>query len=200
MSIALPYILDVVTSPVGQVVDAQEMSEYLRWDSPEEVRLILGNVAGATKYVEENSGKQLLTATYDVSWRRFPGCNGELVVPRLPFASLTSLKYSDANGTEQTLSSTLYTVNSGSEHAAAYIIPAYNEIWPSTRGHDRDVTARFVCGFGTKEQVPDTYKIQICMLAAHWWKHRDAIACGSMSKMPLAFEALEQFHMHHEFV
>lgn len=200
MSIALPYILDLVTGPVGQVVDAQEMAEYLRWDSPEEIGLILRNVAGATKYVEEITGKQLLTATYDVSWCRFPGCNGELVFPRLPFGSLTSLKYIDTAGTEQTLSASLYTVNNGSDRAAAYVIPAFNANWPSTRGHDRDVTARFVCGYGTKEQIPDTFKLQICMLAAHWWKHRDAIACGSMTKAPLAFEALEQFNMHHEFV
>lgn len=195
-----PYILDIVTAPVGQVVDGSEMSEYLRWDSQEELRLIQQNIAGATDYVQKVTGKQLLTATYDVSWRRFPGAWGELVLPRVPVASVTHLKYYDTAGVQQTMSSSLYTVNDGSEHASAYIIPAFNEQWPSTYGHDRDVTVRFVCGFGAKAAVPDTYKIQICMLVSHWWKHRDAIACGAMSKMPLAFDSLEQFHMHHEFV
>lgn len=200
MSIALPYILDLVTAPVGSIVDGTEMAEYLRRDSPEELRLIQQNLAGATDYVQQVSGKQLLTATYDVSWCRFPGCNGELVLPRLPASSVTSVSYVDQNGTTQVLSASSYTVNNGSDHVSAYVIPAHNANWPSTRGHDRDVTVRFVCGFGTKQQVPDTYKIQVCMLAAHWFENRGAIACGAMAKMPLAFEALEQFHTHHEFV
>lgn len=195
-----PYIIDVVTPPTGFVISIGEMEDHIRWDDASEAGVILGLIKAATEYVQENSGKQLLTATYDVHWRRFPGCWGELVLPRVPVSSVTSVKYYDTAGTQQTMSSTLYTVNDGSQHASGYIIPAFNEQWPSTYGHDRDVTVRFVCGFGDPDDVPETFKLQIKMLVAHWFNRREAIACGATSETPLAYRALAEFNRHQEFV
>lgn len=200
MSQPLPYILDVVTPPTGFVVSVGEMEDHLRWEDASEASVILGLIKAATSYVQDISGKQLLTATYDVQWARFPGCNGALVLPRVPVSSVTSVKYYDTTGTQQTMSSALYTVQDGSEHFSGYVIPAFNGQWPSTYGHDQDVTVRFVCGFGTPSDVPETFKLQIKLLVAHWFEHREAIACGDMSPTPLAFAALEEFNRHQEFV
>lgn len=194
------YILDVVTEPNGLVVSLGEMEDHLRWDDSSEGGVILDLIKAATEYVQEISGKQLLTATYDVSWCRFPGCLGRLVLPRLPVSSVTHVKYYDTAGVQQTLSSSLYTVNDGSEHASGYVMPAFSAQWPSTYGHDRDVTVRFVCGFGEPADVPHTFKLQIKQLVAHWFKNREAVACGAMSQTPLTFAALEEFNRHHEFV
>jgi len=194
------YILDLVTAPVGHAVLVADVMTFLRVDDAEEIGVISELIDAATSYVQENSGKQLLTATYDVSWRRFDGAFGELVLPRVPVSSVTSVKYYNTAGTLTTLSSTLYTVNDGSEHAASYIVPAFNEQWPSTYGHDRDVVVRFVCGYGDIEDVPASFKLQIKMLVAHWYENRAAVSCGAMQKTPLAFTALEQFNRHQEFV
>lgn len=194
------YILDVVTEPVGQVVAIGDLERYLRWDDASESGVISDLIKTATEYVQEISGKQLLTATYDVSWRRFPGCSGRLVLPRVPVASVTHVKYYDAAGVQQTLSSSLYTVNVGNDHAEGHVIPAVNAQWPSTYGHDRDVTVRFVCGFGEASDIPHTFKLQIKQLVAHWFQNREAVACGAMSQTPLSFAALEEFNRHHEFV
>src|SRR3990167_7420015 len=78
--------------------------------------------------------------------RRLPAraeCAIELPLP--PLRSVTSITYVDQDGTTQTLSSTLYTVDSSSEPAR--ITPAYGEVWPSTRDQVNAVTVRFVAGY-----------------------------------------------------
>lgn len=200
MSLTLPYILDLVTGPVGQVVTLSDMEAFGYMAEPEQSGVMLDCIQTATNVVEAESGKQLLTATYDVSWRRFPGCSGELVLPRVPVASVTSVKYYDTTGTQQTLSTSLYTLNDGSAHASGYVIPAYNSIWPATYGYDRDVTVRFVCGFGTKDQIPKEFKTQICLLAHSIFRNREAVECGGESGKSFLYGVLSEFNRHQEFV
>lgn len=194
------YILDVVTAPTGVVIDPVEMETYLRFCDPSEQPLIVDLIAAATEFVEKGSGRQFLTATYDLLRDRFPCGAGPIVLPKPPLQSVTSISYVDGNGTTQTLSASLYEVQAGTEHAAGYILPDYGTIWPATRGFDRDVTIRFVCGYGLQGLVPQVIKQQIRMLVKHWFENRSAIGCGEMTVPPLAYDALASFNRHHEFV
>ena len=195
-----PYILDLVTAPVGQVITVQDMTAFGYVVEPEQFGVLGDCIDAATKVVEGDSGRQLLTATYDVHWRRFPGAWGELVLPRVPVASVTSVKYYDAAGTQQTLSALLYTVNDGSAHASAYIMPAFNEQWPTTYGHDRDVTVRFVCGYGDREDIPKPLKLQVAILSMGLFRERMPQACSSSNGPSMVFQVLSQFNRHQEFV
>lgn len=195
-----PYILDLVTAPVGPALTIQEMQAFGYVVEPDQFGVLGDCIDAATKVVEGDTGRQLLTATYDVHWRRFPGVWGELVLPRVPVTSVTSVKYYDTAGTQQTLSSSLYTVNDGSANASAYIIPAFNEQWPATRGHDRDVTVRFVCGYGDREDIPKQVKLQVAILAMGLFRERMPQACGATSGPSMAFQVLSQFNRHQEFV
>jgi uncharacterized phiE125 gp8 family phage protein len=194
-----PYILDLVTAPVGQVLTIDDMQAFGYIVEPDQFGVVMDCIATATNVVEGDTGRQLLTATYDVSWRRFPGCWGELVLPRVPVASVTSVKYYDTAGTLQTLSSSDYTVNDGSAHAAAYIIPAFNEQWPSTYGHDRDVVVRFVCGYGAVSAIPSELKMQVAILANSLFRSRQAESCGEGGRS-MVYDVLSQFNRHQEFV
>lgn len=195
-----PYILDVVTGPVGSALTIQEMQAFGYVVEPEQFGVLGDCIDAAAKVVEGDTGRQLLTATYDVSWRRFPGSYGELVLPRVPVTSVTSVKYYATDGTLTTLSSTLYSTNDGSPYASAYIIPAFNEQWPSTRGHDRDVVVRFVCGYGDREDIPKELKLQVAILAMGFFRERMPQACGATSGPSMAFQVLSQFNRHQEFV
>lgn len=197
--IETPYILDLVTAPYGTVVSVNDMQEFGYVVDADQFGVMEDCIHTASNMVEGDTGRQLLTATYDVSWRRFPGTWGQLVLPRVPVASVTSVKYYDSAGTLQTMSSTLYTVNDGSAHASAYIIPAFNEQWPTTRGHDRDVIVRFVCGYGESGDVPRELRMQVAVLANSLFKSRETTACGD-SRPSLLYQTLAQFNRHQEFV
>lgn len=194
----LPYMLEVVTAPVGDVITVDDMWTVLRTSDDAEADYLADLIRAATEYVEKNSGKQLLTATYDLKLHCFP-CR-EIWFPRLPVQSVASVKYLDYSGAEQTVDASQYDVQRGTEHAKGYVLPAYAAYWPVARNHDWDVTVRFVCGFGTADDVPAAMKQQIRMLVKHWFENRSAVACGAMSRAELAYDALQQFTMHHEFI
>lgn len=194
-----PYPFEVVTASVGRVVDTAEMREYLRFDDGSYEEQTLANILEAAEdFVEKNCGKQLLTATYD--WKIPCFYAYRIHWPKPPLNSITSVTYVDTSGTSQTLSTSLYDVITGTEHAAGYVKQAYNETWPTTRGDDLDVTIRGVCGFGDKDAVPETFRHQIRLLAKHWFEHRSAVECGQMSRAELAYDALQSHNMRHEFI
>lgn len=200
MSIA-PYILETVTPPQGDVVTLEEMQTVLRFDDSAEDNLIQDKIDAAVEYVQQNAGKQLLTATYDLKLFGFPSAYGPIEFPRLPVQSVTSVKYYDTGNTLTTMTvNTHYTVQLGTDRAKGYILPAYGLCWPTTRGHDRDVIVRFVCGFGDADDVPGTFKEQIKALVHHWFNNRSAVSCGAQSKAVLGFEALAAFNAHQEFI
>ena len=61
---------------------------------------------------------------------------------RIPAASVTSLKYFDADGVQQTLSSGAYALDSADDYGPAYVVPAYASSWPSTRDQVNAVALR----------------------------------------------------------
>lgn len=200
MSIA-PYILETVTPASGLVVSRSEMQAYLRFDDSAEDSLIDSELAAAQDYVQGIIGKQLLTATYDYKLPRFPSPYGPVELPRLPLQSVTSVKYYNTEGTLTTMTvTTEYTTQAGTDHAKGYVLPAYGLCWPQTRGYDRDVVIRFVCGYGLAAAVPDVIKQQIKLIVHHWFYNRGAIACGNQTRAQLAFDALAEFNRHQEFV
>lgn len=200
MSIA-PYILETYSEPLGELVTVEEMQTVLRFDDAAEYELIQDDIDAAVLYVEKISGKQLLTATYDYKLPCFPGPYSRVELPRPPVSSVDSVKYYDTSGTLTTLTvNTHYTVQLGTEHAAAYVMPAYSLCWPATRGYDMDVVIRFTCGFGGAADVPQTFRKQIKLLVAHWFHNRSAIACGAQTRSQLAFDALAEFNRRQEFV
>ena len=193
-------ILKLVTAPSGAVVTTAELKAWLRWDSSEEDSLIDDLILAATEYVEKITGRQLLTATCDLKLFRFPYPSGAITFPLPPFGALSSITYVDTGGASATLASSLYTVNAGSDHERAYVFPAFSQVWPATHGHDRDVTLRFTCGYGEASDIPERLKLQIMLLAGHWFRNRCAVGTGAMSAVPLGFEALQQVNASHAFV
>lgn len=195
------YILETVTESSGNVVDSGELREHLRFDdTQDEERLIANILKAAEQYVQRNSGKQFLTATYDLKLASFNYPNHKVCLPRPPLQSVTSISYVDTSSTTQTLSSSLYNVQTGNEFTAGYVIPDFQQVWPAVRCYDKPVTIRFVCGFGSKADVPQKYKQQILLLAAHWFNERAAVGCGQAQVVPLAYQILEQFNMRQEFI
>lgn len=191
MSIATPWILDLVTGPSGQVVSVQEMETFGYVVDTEQHGEMKACIDAAIEIVEAE-GRLLLTQTWDVQYRRFPGTCGELVLPLFPLSSVTSVTYVDTAGDSQTWSSANYTVQDGSERAQPYIIPAYNAIYPATRGHDRDVTVRCVCGFGTADDIPPALKQQVKMLAHGLFRERHPEMCGSSGGRSMVYEVLSE--------
>ena len=109
-------------------------------------------------------------------------------IPLPTLQSVTSITYTDANGTEQTLANDQYLVDTKTEPAR--ITPAFGLIWPVTRWQTNAVAVRFIAGYGAAAAVPDGIKSWMLMRIATLWENRAEISVGqrvTMVELPSEF-------------
>lgn len=119
---------------------------------------------------ERVTGRQLVTATWELYLDDFPGATGTIIVPKPPLQSVSSITYLDTAGTSQTLATANYKVDAISEPGR--IVPAPNCTWPGTRQTLNAVTVTFVAGYGLAAAVPEEIKDRIKAYVMHRYEHR----------------------------
>uniref|UniRef100_A0A6M3J9F2 Putative head-tail connector n=1 Tax=viral metagenome TaxID=1070528 RepID=A0A6M3J9F2_9ZZZZ len=144
-------------------------------------------VKAARQMCESATSRALITQTLDLTLDRFPSSTEPIRVPRLPLVS-AAITYTDEDGASQTWTAGLYSVDT----SAGRILPAYGEVYPSTRtGILNAVTVRFVAGYGaTSASVPSAILSAMKLLIGHWYEHRESTAAGNLNVVPQAVDAL----------
>jgi len=186
--------LEVITAPATDPVTTAECKTHSRISTSDDDALIALYITRAREYAEDFLERTLITTTYDVHldgfFDRTYVTGGVVQVPRPPLQSVTSIKYLDDNGDQQTWSSSLYRVDTKS--SPGRITPAYGETYPSTRGVTGDVIFRVVAGFGDASAVPETFKVGLKQLVGALYdflreSHGRAFGAGaSIRDMPWA--------------
>jgi uncharacterized phiE125 gp8 family phage protein len=167
------------TAPTEEPVTLAEMKLHLRQDFDTDDDLISGLIAACRR-----------TASWTLYLDRWPA-DRVIRPPRPPLASVTSVKYIDTDGTQQTLASDQYDVDTDLEPGR--ISEAYGVSWPNHRDQDQAIEIEYVAGFGAASAVPDIYKAAIKILAGHWYQSREAVAVsigGNIVKLPLGLETM----------
>lgn len=110
----------------------------------------------AARQLIEADGLALVTQTWDYTRDGFPSDDDVIRLPRRPVASVSSVKYIDTAGAEQTMPVADYIVDTGKIYGE--IALAYDKTWPLTRDQKNAVTVRFISGYGTPAAVPEPIK------------------------------------------
>jgi uncharacterized phiE125 gp8 family phage protein len=101
----------------------------------------------------------------------------EIFLDHAPLASVDSIGYTDTDGVLQTLSPSLYKVDSVSEPCR--VVPAYGTTWPGTRNEINSVTVTYTCGYGaTAASVPEPIKSWIKLRIGAMYENREEFATG----------------------
>lgn len=183
--------LDRVTAPAEVPVTLAAAKKHLRYLATDQDDLILALVHAATQHLEGRHGilgRALVTQTWEARIDAFPcRAGGRIELPMPPLQSVTSVKYLDDAGVEQTVPAGDYSVDA--QHMIGRIRPAYGKIWPQTLADDGAVRIRFVAGYGAAAAVPDPLKQAILLLVGHWWLNREAVGQAG-GPHALAVEAL----------
>lgn len=138
--------------------------------------------ATATEKAEAYSKQSFINRTYQLKLDKFP--RWEIMLPRPPLSSVSSISYVDGDGATQTLSSSLYLVSTSSKPGR--VTPAYNEVWPETRNIIDAVTVTYVAGYGaTSASVPQRARQAILLMVGTWFENREGVSDGSMSEVPM---------------
>jgi uncharacterized phiE125 gp8 family phage protein len=178
-------------SPVGPV-DGEEIlplafaKAHLRVLHEAEDDLIGSFRDSALDAVEQFTGKSLLAGRAYV-WRgRF---DGRPVLGVMPQGVITSVKYLDATGVEQTppVVADFIRLGAGNE-----VLPAIGTCWPVTADGDGVVEIAFTAGYAVGACPPSLLQAARLMLGM-FYANREAVTVGvSASELPLGFARLCQ--------
>lgn len=158
--------LKLITAASTYPVTLAEAKLHLRVDTTDEDALITALITSATETVEQKLGRALMAQTWELTLDAFPDA---FELTRVPVQSITSVKYYDASGVQQTLASNLYTLDNADDHGYAYVVPAYGTTWPETRDQVNAVSVRYVANYTT---VPEPIKSWILIAIATMYENR----------------------------
>ena len=173
--------LEVFADGTFEPVSKAEAKAHLRVDHDADDFLIDALAAAARQYAEDLTGRGLVRRTYDLFLDAFPRWTVEL--PRPPVDSVTTVKYLDTAGAQQTLAASKYVVDAKS--SPGRVTPAWGESWPATRAQVNAVEIRFVAGHANATVVSPKVKLGIKLLISTWYDNRDSLVIGaSVAEMP----------------
>jgi uncharacterized phiE125 gp8 family phage protein len=160
----------LITAPLEHPVTLAEARQHLRVTSTAEDALILSLIYAAVEHAETFTARALITQTWELSLDAFRGSEIELPKPKLQ--SVTSVKYIDLDGAEQTVPAADYQVDTISEPGRIKLVPTAS--WPSVKEQLNAITIRFVAGYGLSAAVPFQIKAAILLLV-QYHEQRDAL-------------------------
>lgn len=187
--------MSVITAPASEPITLAEAKLHCKIDTDADDARITSFIAAARMVAEMRTNRALITQTREAKFSDWPGTddNGMPRVFRLPGApltSVTSVKYYDADGTEQTLASTVYDVLTASEPGEVVLKPGQS--WPAIQIDKRaPITIRYVCGYANAAAVPDDIKVAMFMLIDNSYQHRGPAITGTIvNATPFGAEVL----------
>lgn len=174
--------LTLITAPSVEPLTTAEAKLHLRVDESADDGLIDGLILAAREQAEAFTKRALITQTWELIFDNFSNC---IELPKADLQSVTSIKYIDTDGVEQTLATSVYTVDTDSEPGRVYL--AYNQTWPTVRAIPHAVTIQFVAGYGAASTaIPGSILSAMKLMIGHWYENREDSIVGTIAA-PIPF-------------
>ena len=216
----------ILTQPAVEPVTLAEAKLHLRVDIADDDLLISSMIIAARQSAETICRRAICTQTiklvldqfpmpgmnvgsanwYGPQWGTSPGpltilrpdgkTGYEIILPMSPVQAITSIKYIDANGVQQTLDPSQYKLDNVSEPAR--IVPAYGVSWPAARNEINSVEVTYVAGFGDNTAVPEGIKSWIKIRIGTLYENREEVAIltrGKVEVLPFVDGLLDPFRV-----
>jgi uncharacterized phiE125 gp8 family phage protein len=184
-------------------VTVQDAKLHLNVSSTEDDTLITSQVKAATLLLEQKTSRCFVTQTRVLKADSFGDCRyvqGQRVYPvRSPLKSVSSISYLDSGGATTVMPSSDYVVSTGDQ--PGYIAPSYNASWPDVYQQPNSVTVTYVAGHSTVSTgVPENVKQAVRMVVGHWYRNRESVLVGTISKeIEMGVDALLESEMRERY-
>lgn len=181
----------VITPPEVEPVTLAEAIDWARADDGTAATdAALNMLIGAMRrYAENLTGRAFVQRELQLI---LPCWQTRIELPFPPLVSVESVTYFDTDGVVQTLSTSLYDVHDWREPAV--IVPAFQEVWPSTRAVDDAVRINYIAGYppaGSPEDyaagLPENLKLWMQARIATLFNQRDQLTPSNMTAIPYNF-------------
>jgi uncharacterized phiE125 gp8 family phage protein len=178
--------LKLKTAPIAEPVSLADMQAVMGvHDTTNTLRdsVIASRITAARMMAEEFTRKAIISQ----AWELYLPCFRPVLQLKMSLQSVTSVKYIDTDGVQQTLADDQYLVDT--VHGCLY--PAYGVTWPSVRSQHNAVVIEHVAGYGPNaSDVPENVLEAIKFLVAHWENYQPGIEGARITTIPYAVEQL----------
>ena len=192
-----------ITTPTGAVISINAVKDFLKIerDETEFDQDLQDIITAAVAMVESETNTTLLTTTFAAYWDRWPLPGVPLKVPGNPVTAVNSITYKDANGSSQVWDAADYQFSGNRSPSVILPAPSVGSYPALQAGALDSVEVEFVAGYGdTGGDVPELFLQMIKLLIGHWFRNREAVLVGSISKqIELAFVSIRNQIWQNEF-
>lgn len=184
--------LRTVTEPSVEPITLAEARTFARIDDADTTQdaWLTMFIAAARRQAENITRRAFVERTYELSLPCWPA-DGIIVLPKPPLQRVNAVRYIDRDGDEQTLTASLYQVDTVREPGR--IKPSYGNVWPTVRTEDfNTIKIEFVAGYSPvgspsdyRAALPETLKTWIAARLSTMYEHRETVVVGtSTSELP----------------
>lgn len=184
-----PYSFAVTTAPASEPISLATAKAHLRVEIDDDNTYISALITAARDVAEMETKRALMPQTVEAKYPAWPDEGDSIWLPRPPMTSVTGVYYYDENGTEQTLSSGAYIADTASAPGMVTLKPNYS--WPALESSRAlPIRVRYVVGYADAASVPSSIIAGMLLLIGHWYRNREEVTTGAMSKLPMGAEQL----------
>lgn len=165
-----------IADATAEALTLAEVKEHLRIVDNDDDAWVTAMIPVVRKVTENHLRATIMAATWEYKLDCFAP---EILLPMAPVDSITSIKYIDDDGIEQTLAVAEYQFDNKGR-----LKPAYDKSWPSTRRQLGAVTVTYVAGVTTAAEVDQDIKLAMKLWIGHYDLNRENVAFTQVSEIP----------------
>lgn len=164
--------LELITGPASEPVSLDEAKAHMRVDNDDEDSLIVRLIKSARETAERYTGRALLAQSFALARDRWPTNNPRsFEIPRPPLVAVTTVVVRARSGTETTLSSDAYIVDSAS--VPGRVVFKDTTVLPPDLADANAILVSFDAGYGSlPSDVPAAIRSAILILVAYHYEQR----------------------------
>jgi uncharacterized phiE125 gp8 family phage protein len=181
--------LITITPPDAEPVSVEDVKIAARLDAEsfdDQMALLL--IPAIRAEAEHRLGRRLITQTVELVLDEFPAGEIDLLLPSVQ--SITSVKYLDSAGDEQTVLNTDYSLDNAK--APARVLLATGASWPATYAVPNAVRVRYVVGYGDDDaSVPANVRLWITAMVVQALDNPAGLNVAALQPLPFIDRLLD---------
>lgn len=182
-----------ITAPTTLAVTLADVVAQVKLNVGDDDALITSMLWSAMFLAEKETGRALMTQTWELTLDAFPDA---IELTRVPVQSIASFTYVDKNGATQNLTGSTYVLDTADGYGTAYLVPAYATSWPTTRDQINAVKLQYVAGYADAASVPEPIKQWMRAMVAAMYKDREAYSDAKSYKLEYLDGLLDEFRIY----
>lgn len=165
-------------SQSASIIDLDKVKKHCFVHDTDDDALLDLYIEAACQRFTESTGMVITQSTIEFTADSFADV---VRLYRSPISEVTSIKYRDTEGTEQTLDITNLVLDSVSRPAR---LSLRGQDWPKTDGTPGNVKITFTAGHANLQDLPTLIEWAILTMVAHMYENREEVSAEKKSIVP----------------